>query len=119
MSRNVDYNDFLVKKNVPQLSITYITSDLSYVDKDAPNVIAQVSSHQDGNSNYSLKRTVANKFYNPWDIPHPRDDIKYNDESRSPRWVKVSKICFEKYIEFLQSGSRVALTQAEREYNFT
>lgn len=114
---SVNYDDFIVAKKEKTSQTVFVRTDLSTTDKDEPYVIGCVTVSPQGKT-YQLKRCADNKFFDPQRYTkNTVDDVAFSDMRREPRWVKVNKVCYERYLEFLESGSRLAFNIAEQEYN--
>ena len=116
MSTRVNYDDFVIKHR-PESQDLYITYDLVESNQDVNNAVARLHTNSDGVVSYHLKRTINDTFFNHLDFdPGTRSDIRFQTASQRAKWVKVSKLAYDKYLEFLRTGSRVALAKAEREF---
>lgn len=116
MSARVNFEDF-VTKHVPPVKEVYTLGDLTETEKDSQTAVTLIRETHEGKRSFFIKRTLADRFFNPFDYDqNSRNDIRYKTESQSPKWVKVTKLAYDKYMEFLETGSRVALAKAEREY---
>lgn len=128
MSKRVNYEDFVIKHDKPQGTVTYVLASLTQRDQDGKWIlplsngdhvlaVGKVSVNPEGVKSYALKRTISNKLFNPLDYtPNTESDIRYKTYRSEPRWSKVSAECYKRYMEFLETGSRLALNLAEREY---
>lgn len=115
-SRTVNFEDFVTKHVAPPKE-SYTLTDLSVTYKDEPTAVMLVRETAEGKRSFFIKRTLEDRFHNPWDYQaNSRSDIKFRTDSESPKWVRVNKLAYDKYMEFLGTGSRVALSKAEREY---
>jgi hypothetical protein len=112
-----DYSQFVVDPNKGKVARTYVNWKLEELEKDAADAIGLVVVHPNSEKVFYLKRCAGNHFFNPLDYTAgTKNDITYKDHRSQAEWVKVSIICYTKYLEFLKNGSRIALAKAEREY---
>lgn len=115
MSR-VNYDDFITKHR-PASQNVYTNYQLVEADQDSNDAVARIGTDANGSTSYHLKRTINDTFFNPLDFDAgTRSDIRFQTASQRAKWVKVSKLTYDKYLEFLRTGSRVALAKAEREF---
>ena len=116
MSSKVNYEAFITKHTKPSVNL-YITYDLVESDKDSPTAVARLHTSPEGRVTYYLKRTLTDRFFNHLEYDaHTRNDIRFQTASQSPQWVRISQAGYDKYLEFLNTGSRVALAKAERAF---
>lgn len=112
----VDYSEFVSPSKGANIQSIFVRADLTTTDKDELYVVGSVVVDGDKKTFY-LKRCVGDHFFNPLDYQKGgRSDIAYSDYVFKPKWWKVSSECYKRYIEFLETKSRLALAQAEREY---
>ncbi len=63
------------------------------------------------NVQYTVYGTKGGRFYNPW-----ANDLRASAVARTHEWIKVNKLVFDNYLQFLNTNKDAFLTEAEHRF---